>query len=126
MTEKTKTICHLFHKSNADVVCLLDTHLGEDSKDKLQKLWKGNIFPSYNQSSHHSAGITILTKNFDTSKSKFIPDPNGRFSILKFTKQSTSYCLVAVYVPSDSSTNRVSFFESLHQDTGSFGGLQLC
>ena len=115
MTEKTKTICHLFHKSNADVVCLLDTHLGEDSKDKLQKLWKGNIFPSYNQSSHHSAGITILTKNFDTSKSKFIPDPNGRFSILKFTKQSTSYCLVAVYAPSDSSTNRVSFFKSLHQ-----------
>ena len=115
MADKTKTICHLFQRSTADVICLLDTHLGDESESKLQKLWKGDIFLSCNQFSHQTAGIAILTKNFDTSKSTIIRDPNGRFCVFKFSRQNTCYCVVAVYAPSDSSTSRVSFFESLHK-----------
>ena len=113
MTSKAQAICHHFLSTSNDIVCLLDTHLDEETEDKLSKSWPGQVHFAHSNSSSHTGGIAILTRNLDTSSFKFKSDPNGRYAFLRLQNQDQSVLIASVYAPAISSSIRSSFFKHL-------------
>ena len=114
LISKAKAICHHFVSTSQNIVCLLDTHLDEDTEDRISKHWPGKPFFAHSNSSSHTAGIAILTRNLQCDNFEFKPDPRGRFAFLRFKLQNISYLIVCVYAPSVSSSVRSKFFQRLH------------
>lgn len=112
---KCQAICHFFKSQPYNIICLLDTHLDEQTEDRLSKIWSGNCFFSHSTSSPYTGGIAVLTQNIDLQNFLFEPSQNGRYAFLTFTFRNTQFSLVACYAPAESSPKRSKFFVKLHR-----------
>jgi len=95
MTAKTQSLILQILETKADVACLLDTHLDPKTEHKIEKLWNGRCY--FSHGGDHTAGIAILTR-----KSKvypFVPDPEGRYSILSLNTPNRKLVICAIYTP---------------------------
>lgn len=95
-------------KSNSDIIYLLETHLATSDTARLRNKFFPHIFHS--SLNAKKAGTAILIKNtiaFQLIEN--IPDPKGRFLILKCLLNSTPYTLVSVYAPN---SGQLSFFNT--------------
>ena len=121
---KTKTkmqaICQKFNQENQDIVCLLDTHLDEESEGRLKKSWKGDTLFSHNQNSNNSGGIALLSRNIKFSK--FQTDINGRYLLLNLNFMNSKLCVAVAYAPADSAKSRSLFFKQLLTAISNFKG----
>ena len=110
---KRKAICHSFVNSN--FLCLLDTHLDEESEGNLKKLWKGECKFSHNPTSSQTGGIAFLSKP-GHSISEVKKDKLGRFLFLRLNSDSKNFIIACVYAPADKSTKRAEFFDLIHRE----------
>ena len=105
---KCQAICQ--HIKSYDVVCLLDTHLDEDTECRLRKFWPGKIFFSHNSASTRTGGIALLFRNTKTVLVGNVRrDPLGRFIFAEFNTGNSQIIMAGVYAPAGNASIRKSF-----------------
>lgn len=96
-------------KSQAEIICLQETHLTQPDVLRL----KHKLFLHVFHSTFHlkKAGTAILIKHsMAFTPIESILDPKGRYIILKYLLNSSPYSLVSLYTPN---TRQLSFLRSV-------------
>jgi len=109
MTAKTQSLILQILESKADVACLVDTHLDPETEHKIEKLWDGRCY--FSHGGDHTAGIAILTR--ESKVYPFVPDPEGRYGILRLNTPNRKLVICAIYAPAKGPKFRSSFFSNL-------------
>ena len=112
-SHKHDLILHELEKLHFDLVFLQETHVSCVAQaNRIQRKWKGRILWSFGTA--RSAGVAILfSPNFSGQISKFVQDTEGRILSALVLAHSTTFNLVNIYAPNDTSA-RKTFFDSLH------------
>ena len=118
MPDKQKAVCHKLSTRGLDVTCLLDTHLDEDTKGNLEKLWPGKVVFSFSNSSK-AGGLALLSHkscSFLSTKA----DPNGRFLFVRLKFQDSILFFAFIYAHANE--QRAPFLTRLFGELVGFRG----
>ena len=114
MAEKRKALICDILTLNADITCLLDTHLDSKTESRISDLWDGESYFAHGQDS--KAGIAVLARN--TQISDFSPDANGRFATFRAKISNRHLFFCAIYAPAKLPNERSALFKTLHTHLG--------
>jgi len=109
MGAKIQSLILQFLDTKSDIACLVDTHLDAGCEHKITSLWDGQCYFSHGDPK--TAGIAILTRQ--KTRSEFIPDPDGRYGLLRMTSSGRNFLICALYAPAKGPKPRSLFFSNL-------------
>ncbi len=101
-------------KLSCDIVCLQETYIIDNDKEKWQKEWGGPMF--YCEGSNHSKGnIVLINKNFEV-KDLHVCQNSDRILCLEFSHLDENYMCICVYAPNEK-ISKIKFFHALNNVT---------
>ena len=87
-----------YHRKNADVLVMLETHSEVKSETIWQSQWGGKILFSHGTSMARGVAV-CLTKKLANKVKKVVSDDSGRFIILDLIEDGVLVTLAAIYAP---------------------------
>ena len=107
--EKRIDVLSYFKETNANIVCLQDTHLIEDDIMAVKELWNNDVY--INEGKTNSCGVAILlNNNFEYEILSCNKDKSGNYLNLLMKLSLMTINLIMLYGPNNDST---SFFEEI-------------
>ena len=107
--KKRRELFHYFHKSEAGILLLQETHSTTDIEKQWRAEWGYTVL--FAHGTNDSRGVCILIKNkFFCDIHNVFTDPNGRYIIIDITIGNKRLTLVNVYGPNQDTP---AFFESI-------------
>ena len=108
--KKRIDVLSYFKETNANIVCLQDTHLIDDDIMAVKELWNNDVY--LNGGKTNSCGVTILlNNNFEYEILSCKKDKNGNYlNLLNMKLSSMNINLVTLYGPNNDSP---TFFEEI-------------
>ena len=107
--EKRMDVISYFKETNANIICLQDTHLIEEDMMNVKGLWNNDIF--INGGKTNSRGVAIfLNNNFEYEVLSCKKDKNGNYLNLLLKLSSMTINLITLYGPNN---DFPSFFEEI-------------
>ena len=95
---KRRTIYTWRRKQKADIIFLQETHSKKETEVQWKNEWGAEML--FSHGSPNSCGTAILiTNNTNCKLLSTIPDPLGRFIILKIPIEEKVYVLANIYAP---------------------------
>ena len=109
---KRRTIYTWCRKQKADFIFLQEMHSKKETEVQWKNEWGAEML--FSHGSPNSCGTAILISNNTNYKLlSTIPDPLGRFMILKIQINEKVYVLVNIYAP-NKDKDLIQFFRKLH------------
>ena len=109
---KRQEVLKWIDNKNMDIVLLQETHSVVETETQWVRDWGGRIL--FNHGSSNSLGTAFLVKNRKITVNSFKIIVQGRVSLLEFSQDGQSYCLVNVYAPNNDNTD---YLETLLYET---------
>ena len=107
--KKRIDVLSYFKETNANIVCLQDTHLIDDDIMAVKELWNNDVY--LNGGKTNSRGVAILlNSNFEYEILSCKKDKNGNYLNLLMKLSSMNINLVTLYGPNNDSP---TFFEEI-------------
>ena len=107
--KKRIDVLSYFKETNANIVCLQDTHLIDDDIMAVKELWNNDVY--LNGGKTNSCGVAILlNNNFEYEIMSCKKDKNGNYLNLLMKLSSMNINLVTLYGPNNDSP---TFFEEI-------------
>ena len=90
--------------TNANIVCLQDTHLKQSMESHVRKIWNGEVY--CHSISSNARGVAILLRNnFEYTISHTEKDDNGNLMIMDLNIEDLKIRLVNIYGPNADDTD---------------------
>ena len=107
--KKRIDVLSYFKETNANIICLQDTHLIDDDIMTVKELWNNDVY--LNGGKTNSRGVAILwNNNFEYEILSCNKDKNGNYLNLLMKLSSMKINLVTLYGPNNDSP---TFFEEI-------------
>ena len=97
-SSKRREMFNFLKKSNADIICLQETHSCYEEEENWCKLWGSEIVFSHGNT--NSRGVAILfKKHFKHTRNIIAKDTEGRYIAMDLEHGGTHYVITNVYGP---------------------------
>ena len=110
--QKRADVLGYFRETDANIICLQDTHWVEKDLEYINSLWDGECY--INGSKTNARGVAILLKkDFEYEVKSFQKDAEGNYISLTLKLSSMTVNLMTIYAPNK---DNPSFFSEIQKN----------